>query len=528
MEMDDDRKKINRFLASQTFFVIDSSQSYMNTSLELVHRNVPQTSSVPDLNKSLYSLSVEAILKYCQLSYDLLPKGRVSIHLISCAKDSTYFVTKTDKLNQNYDYLSKCFETISTNHSHVNTNNSYQSKIFLIEAFKNVLNLSIETFKFSYCRIIFMTNIVEDNFVYDFKKKLSKILKAHNLKSNKCPIRKLEVLLINNHPIDSCLRLSDEKTSEVLSESLRFTFCSINANQLIDQMMFFAYKHFDLAITKIRNVSRKTDAGSKDTIIIHQADAYVNHRPIEFFENDWKIKSNELRWIEPMKKNRQLTTFSAHRLIVLEKDNPKLLEEGPKYMLKNSEEEITHFIQFHHGDYYIHRVEPLIIMTDIMPSLEDEINKYNFRYRTADFERIAKSVELKMSKKPNENHGIKLSLDLLKNKTIYWPLTFEHSALLKLKNSSKFLSLIAQKHLDEIESKEIIEMIQYFLRANSSRENGSLFNRRNDSKEIKSIICKEIRHALVSYNFNSEHQRILDYYDNLIRKTSKILKDCSI
>ncbi|KAI7690374.1 hypothetical protein SSS_05876 [Sarcoptes scabiei] len=124
-----------------------------------------------------------------------------------------------------------------------------------------------------------------------------------------------------------------------------------------------------------------------------------------------------------------------------------------------------------------------------------------------------------MSKKPNENHGIKLSLDLLKNKTIYWPLTFEHSALLKLKNSSKFLSLIAQKHLDEIESKEIIEMIQYFLRANSSRENGSLFNRRNDSKEIKSIICKEIRHALVSYNFNSEHQRILDYYDNLIRKT---------
>ncbi|UXI17203.1 hypothetical protein NH340_JMT03146 [Sarcoptes scabiei] len=287
-------------------------------------------------------------------------------------------------------------------------------------------------------------------------------------------------------------------------------------------MMFFAYKHFDLAITKIRNVSRKTDAGSKDTIIIHQADAYVNHRPIEFFENDWKIKSNELRWIEPMKKNRQLTTFSAHRLIVLEKDNPKLLEEGPKYMLKNSEEEITHFIQFHHGDYYIHRVEPLIIMTDIMPSLEDEINKYNFRYRTADFERIAKSVELKMSKKPNENHGIKLSLDLLKNKTIYWPLTFEHSALLKLKNSSKFLSLIAQKHLDEIESKEIIEMIQYFLRANSSRENGSLFNRRNDSKEIKSIICKEIRHALVSYNFNSEHQRILDYYDNLIRKTNML------
>jgi len=303
--------KINK-INHKTLFLLDLTSNFTNrTSEQPIEFDVftkgrsssqPVGTPLPAIPKSLYTCTVESVLEYSRIIFDLFPESDKLLSFLAfresgCSRLMNWNEQNLTSLNNSFQLLAS---TIKNNKSQQQTN---KAETLLLSSITECLEqlaafspLQWELYKKkkelnNKGRLIVITNFQNNNQINNFIKTFDIALTELNRltnqieelnESSKLPINKLHLILINTYPVN----LESVKVTEVelhnVSSVLSCEIINTKSGTFIaSKMISLLLNHYDLASTTVTGIPMKEEQNSSssanyDVEIVHSKQAHLD------------------------------------------------------------------------------------------------------------------------------------------------------------------------------------------------------------------------------------------------------------
>ncbi|KAL4127372.1 hypothetical protein QTP88_011546 [Uroleucon formosanum] len=498
----------------KTTFVVDHTPYFglvSNSHIKLVCTKCP-SSEIPSapIFKSMWTCSIEAVLEYCRIVWDLFPERKL-IRLIS-SDTQTCNLNSWSSSQQNVHYILQNLSSLGPPKKLVPNSNQEGSVMYgfrtaaeaMIECTKEQMdqeakkkNIEIQ----NKCRTVIITsakdNLSIDNLISMFHDEMIKRNKSVSQPIS-MSIHHCHLVVINTYP-DSITNEVTDRLLHPISPILDFEVHSIPASKIGIKISNLLLKHYNLASTTVigipmREEQNTNSSANYDVEIYHSATAHTailnanaaNSKTVVAKKEGADYETIKLKWCMPRSSNNLPDIHSCttlHRVTPADIHSRQstclttFLLNSRSVLLETIEQNggttISHVLKSYNGEIYIHAVLSGRTVFEDLPSISDDPGEKVTQYRVADFCNFMKLNLLRPTKRKqtdNTNY-IDDAKEKLKKQTVYWPLVSSSTIIYNLKQYTEpLLSLMVKDNISDQEVMNCKQCIYDLMAAESNND----------------------------------------------------------
>ncbi|XP_050529358.1 integrator complex subunit 13 [Daktulosphaira vitifoliae] len=504
--------------------------------------------------KSMWTCSIESVLEYCRIVWDLFPEGKL-IRVISSdlqARNLNTWALNQQNVNYMLHHLSalgppaKLIPNPSRDYSIVyGFRLAAEAMSECTTAQKEHISKKATIEVQNKCRTIIITsardNASIDNLASMFHNEMIKINK-YTTTPDTLPIHHCTLVIINTYPDSISCEVTD-RNLYIISPILNLEVYCIPASKVGHKIAYLLLKHYNLASTTVTGIPMKEEQNASssanyDVEIYHEAAAHTailnanlaDAKAVVARKEEADYETIKLKWCTPRANN---NLPDIHSCTTLHRITPVDINSRPSAclitfllngrsvlleMIKQSgNKSMSHVLKSYNGEIYIHTVSSGRTVLEDPPSISEGPGGKVTQYRVADFGVFMRSNLLQPSKRklPDDKNLIEDAKEKLKKQTAYWPLTTSSTIIFNLKQYTEpMLTLMVKENINDQEVMHCKQCIYALMTAESKNEHlitPSLTNPRKVMKkddQYKSM-WSELELFLKSNLYSENHCKIL-------------------
>ncbi|XP_015363782.1 PREDICTED: protein asunder homolog [Diuraphis noxia] len=508
----------------------------------------------PPIFKSMWTCSIEAVLEYCRIVWDLFPEGKL-IRVISSDMQSRN-LNNWSSSQQNVNYMLHHLSSLGPPAKLVpNPNRDYS----VVYGFRTAAEAMIECTTAQMdqgakknnievqnkCRTVIITSARDnpsiDNLMSMFHNEMIKSNKYVSQPSS-MPIHHCHLVIINTYPDSITCEVTDRPPHSI-SPILDLEVHSIPASKIGIKISNLLLKHYNLASTTVTGIPMKEEQNASssanyDVEIYHAATAHTtilnanvaDAKAVVAKKEGADYETIKLKWCTPRANNNLPDIHSCttlHRITPVDiNSRPSaclitFLLNGRSVLLEMIKQgggkSMSHVLKSYNGEIYIHTVSSGRTVLEDPPAISEGPGGKVTQYRVADFGNFMRLNLLQPSKRKQaeDRNYIDEAKEKLKKQTAYWPLITSSTIIYNLKQYTEpMLSLIVKDNISDHEVMNCKQCIYALMTAESKNEHlitPSLSNPRKIMKkddQYKSMWA-ELETFLKSNLYTENHCKVL-------------------
>lgn len=570
----------------KTLFLLDISSGFANKSSEQPIEFDVFTKSragivpLPPICKSLWTCTVESVLEYSRIVWDLFPAGDKLLSFLAfnengCSRLNSWSDQTLHFLNNNFAQVAL---TINKNNKPSANSNK---ELMLLSVIQECLDqlatfspLQWEAYKQNQTtpipnrgRMIVVTNFQNNSQVNNFIKAMSAAIVTFNKaiassneelnETSRLPITELHLVLINTYPTNQ----NGSKISEI--ELTNFStllncelFNSKSGTTIASKMITLLLSHYDLASTTVTNIPMKEEQNASssanyDVEIVHSNQAHLDllknyltageQMNLKSTKEDVSYDTVSLKWCTPKGSSVELHQCTgAYRITAVEINSRpsscliNFLLGGRTVMLMLDMPRLkgkcmSHVLSSHAGELYIHTLGYNKSIIDDPPAISEGTGGRVTDYRINDFGELMRSMKLEKCKPSGGDLPLERAMQSLGKQTVYWPMTIGHTIIFNLSNQIQpLLSYIPKETLTPEEVNDCQTALYHLVAMENKNAPlpmpSALPKHKGMKKEEQyKLMWKELEYFIERHAITPEHNKVLNCLKELNSKfdTSK-------
>ncbi|XP_060858444.1 integrator complex subunit 13-like [Metopolophium dirhodum] len=569
----------------KTTFVVDHTPNFGLTSdshIKMVFTKQPFDGIPPvTIYKSIWTCSIEAVLEYCRIVWDLFPEGKL-IRVISSDVRSRN-LNNWSSNQQNVNIMLSSLSLLGPPDKLVPNPNRDYSVVYgfrtaaeaMIECTKEQMdqekskknNIEIQ----NKCRTFIITS-ARDNQSID---NLTSMFHNEMIKSNKSvskpistSIHHCHLVIINTYP-DSITSEVTDRPLYPISPILDLEVHSIPASKIGIKISNLLLIHYNLASTTVIGIPMKEEqngnsSANYDVEIYHAATVHTaisnanaansNAKAVVAKKEGADYETIKLKWCTARLNNNLPDIHSCttlHRVTLVDiNSRPStclitFLLNGRSVFLEvikqGGGKTISHVLKSYNGEIYIHTVSSGRTVFEDLPSISEGPGGKVIQYRVADFSNFMKSNLLQPTKTKHtgDRNYIEDAKEKLMKQTAYWPLVSSSTIIYNLKQYTEpLLSLMVKDNISDQEVMNCKQCIQDLTTAELNNHRlispSPSFPRNMKRVDQYKLMWTELEKFLRSNLHTVNHCKVLQYLfescckldeEKIIEKTLMRLKE---
>lgn len=472
-------------ICKETCIVVDRSSKFLETSgskldIEQNSKSRGSLSFLSDLYKTTWTCIVEGVVEYCRIVYDIFPP---SFKISVCCSDEVVTDVNTFALdNQCVQQVLKGFGDIGPPKEPEYWESAVSIYPGVAQAAERLLKGVKEN---SACtrRLIVITPLEDES----DSNSISNVVWEIQNQQDKGSICHMELVVVN-------ISMRDDnvfKASRQVSTHLNVKTITFKHLQCSNKLSMLTRQHYNLRSTIITGIPMKEEqnAGTSanyDVELIHSAAA---HHEVDGLtplintsgEDVFCKPPVTLKWCTPKASTLQdlQPCVGAYRITPAEVNSRPaaclvmFLLQGRTVMLeepkKSGAKVLTHMLQSHGGDIYIHVLVAGRSPLDDPPSITEGIGGRVTDYRVNDFGKLMKENRLAPYSEEDAVEANKKAISRLERFSKHWPMVISDTLIFNMQsNLDPLLPLLLKPTLTEEEVQDCKKVI-YRLQAMESR-----------------------------------------------------------
>lgn len=553
-------------VSHKTVFVLDEAPHFVGTPtgqpVDL------ERSSLPVVNKTLWTSAVESITEYCRIVWDIFPDGQRVISFARCRKNTRPLLTWTQE-DQTLNSLMKslietskqAWEENRSDHSRLSpeeylltglraavsilsTETPYQSKFKAKTPTPNKVKMESLNNKpvKTGGRIVCVSYFLSEQLIKTIQDAVASFVSEEQLDN-------VDLVLLHTHPWKSLDDRMGRPSLDVIERPSRritpnMTSCvesSPSGVPLSSKVLSLVLFHYDLASTTVTGIPMKEEQNASssanyDVEIVHPKIAHNDlfksgiRDIIKIPKEGCEYSSIPLKWCTPRSSSVELTySTAAVRLTPVDVNSrpssclTNFLLSGRTVMLEMPRKKImSHMLSSHENELFIHGLSFSRTILEDPPSISEGSGGRVTDYRINDFGMFMKLNKLtKCSYKPNLDPmtpSARAQL-YLERQTAYWPLVYSNSMVFNVQNHvQELVDLIPNESLTPEEVAKCKACLYQVVSMESKGTPLPALTMNSSSSKSKSgpkrdeqykMLFKELAHFISVHCSTKEHRQVL-------------------
>ncbi|KAJ8047812.1 Integrator complex subunit 13 [Holothuria leucospilota] len=521
--------KMAQSFSHKTVFVLDHSHCFSKPSGIVVDYDLSSKNRTPGfiplhpLNKTLWTWSVECILEYCRMVYDIFPTGK---HICLIASDEAAIVLNSwMQTDQSVPVFMEALARLGAPRQ--NSKGKSDIMFGLTEAITALTRCTEEQHQartsldatpdkvINRGRIVCITSLKSSSeanqIIRKFKEALIEENKIAAASDELMPVNECELEIIDLHPLSTQPALTS-----LMVQAFQGLTCEVGSYKvgktLASKLLTLVQRHFDLAVTTITGIPMKEEqnAGSSanyDVGILHSKRAHdeilcllkmtgssdssgasggSSAGPTTSSGSSDKIHAVVLKWCQPrLSISDLLHSTASFRISAIDVNSrPSLcltnfLLNGRQVILeqprRTGAKVVTHMLASHGGEIFIHCLGMNRSPLEDPPSISEGPGGRVTDYRIKDFGEFMKRNRLAPCQEMLENEDDVLPIERAKSQlermTRNYPMIISETVLYNLRNCiDPLLDIIYKPTLDEEDKTECRNVIYGVVKMEANNE----------------------------------------------------------
>eukprot|EP00102_Acyrthosiphon_pisum_P011212 XP_008179867.1 PREDICTED: protein asunder-like [Acyrthosiphon pisum] len=541
----------------KTTFVVDHTPYFglaSNSHIKMVFTKRP---SPVTIFKSMWTCSIEAVLEYCRIVWDLFPGGKL-IRVISSDIESRN-LNNWSSNQQNVNFMLQHLSYLGPPEKFVPNPNQDYSVVYgfrtaaeaMIECTKEQMdqeakknNIEIQ----NKCRTVIITSARDnpsiENLISMFHNEMIKSNKSVS-KPISMSIHHCHLVIINTYP-DSITNEVTDCPLRPISPILDSEVHSIPASKIGIKISNLLLKHYNLASTTVISIPMKEEQNANssanyDVEIYHAATAHTailnanvanaNAKAVVAKKEGADYETIKLKWCTPRSNNNLPDIHSCttlHRVTPVDiNTRPStclitFLLNGRSVLLETFKQgggkTISHVLKSYNGEIYIHTVSSGRTVFEDLPSISEGPGGKVIQYRVTDFSNFMKLNLLQPTKRKqtDDKNYIEDAKEKLMKQTAYWPLVSSSTIIYNLKQYTEpLLSLMVKDNISDQEVMNCKQCIRVLMTAELNNDHlispSPSFPRKMKKVDQYKLMWTELEKFLRSNLHTVNHCKVLQF-----------------
>lgn len=477
----------------KTVFILDHSSDFQKSCNQSVEYDILAKGKTPGMipaapiYKSLWTCSVESMMEYIRIIYDIFPSDKL-VSVVTGSRCLNSWAEKDQNMQQIMCELAVIgAPTKSGEYNIVNAltraveelckPSDIQTKLMSLESGETVKNRG---------RIICLTHGKSDGQIRMLEECVSGAIEQHNIAAaettNLLPITYCELVILHVVPVDNKSTVVAKAKHELSSILTCEVVTTESGKEQYNKMIQMAYNHYNLASTTVTGIPMKEEQNASssanyDVELLHPQEAHeelLKSGTVEGLmlpsKEGLPINTITLKWCTPKSSVLDLPACTgAYRITPVDVNSrpssclTNFLLSGRAVMLeqprKAGNKVISHMLTSHGGEIFIHSIPTGRSVLEDPPSISEGPGGRVTDYRIPDFREFMKENRLAPASPAvaelSSQLPIQRAVEHLERTSRFWPMVINESIIFNMASHIEPLPLLLVK--ERLTEDEVLE-----------------------------------------------------------------------